>query len=38
MMTLAMEKLYDDYELQVGDELCIIKKEELMATKFELKK
>ena len=38
VMTLAIEKLYDDYELQVGDELCITKKERLKATKFELKK
>ena len=38
VITLAIEKLYDDYELQVGDELCITKKEELKATKFELKK
>jgi len=38
VMTLAIEKLYDDYELQVGDELCIVKKDELKATKFELKK
>ena len=38
VMILAIEKLYDDYELQVGDELCIAKKEKLKATKFELKK
>jgi len=38
VMTLAIEKLYDDYELQVGDELCITKKEKLKVTKFELKK
>ena len=38
VMTLAIEKLYDDYELRVGDELCITKKEKLKATKFELKK
>ncbi len=38
VMILAIEKLYDDYELQVGDELCITKKEKLKATKYELKK
>jgi len=38
VMTLALEKLYDDYDLDTGDELCITKREELKATKFELKK
>ena len=38
VMTLALEKLYDDYDLDTGDELCITKREELKAAKFELKK
>jgi len=38
VMTLALEKLYDEYDLDLGDELCIAKKEELKTTKFELKK
>ena len=38
VMILALEKLYDEYDLDLGDELCITKREELKATKFELKK
>ena len=38
VMTLALEKLYDEYDLDTGDELCITKREKLKATKFELKK
>ena len=38
VMTLALEKLYDEYDLNLGDELCITKREELKTTKFELKK
>ena len=38
VMTLALEKLYDEYDLDLGDELCITKREELKTTKFELKK
>ncbi len=33
-----LKKLYDEYDLDLGDELCITKKEELKTTKFELKK
>ena len=38
VMTLALEKLYDEYDLDLGDELCITKREELKTAKFELKK
>ena len=38
VMTLALEKLYDEYDLDLGDELYITKREELKTTKFELKK
>jgi len=38
VMTLALEKLYDEYDLNSGDELCITKREQLKTTKFELKK
>ena len=38
VMTLALEKLYDEYDLDLGDELCITKREELKTTKFELMK
>lgn len=38
VMTLALEKLYDEYNLELGDELCIAKREELKKTKFELKR
>lgn len=38
VMVLALEKLYDEYGLDTGDELCITKKEELKTTKFKLKK
>ena len=38
-ITLALEKLYDDYGLEQGDELHIIKKENLEnVIKFKLKK
>ena len=37
VMTLALEKLYDEYDLDLGDELCITKRKELKTTKFELK-
>ena len=38
-ITLALEKLYDDYGLEQGDELHIIKKESLgNVIKFRLKK
>jgi len=30
--------IYDEYDLDLGDELCITKREELKTTKFELKK
>jgi len=36
-MVLVLEKLYDEYDLDTGDELCITKKEDLKITKFELK-
>ena len=36
-MILVLEKLYDEYDLDTGDELCITKKEDLKITKFELK-
>ena len=37
VMTLALEKIYDEYDLDLGDELCITKREELKIAKFELK-
>ncbi|WP_457747805.1 hypothetical protein [Sulfurimonas sp.] len=37
VMTLALEKLYDEYGLDLGDELYITKREELKTAKFELK-
>ena len=38
-MTLALEKLYDDYNLDIGDEVVITKKKSLdKVTKFEVKK
>ncbi|PHS56001.1 MAG: hypothetical protein COB17_10595 [Sulfurimonas sp.] len=37
VMTLALEKLYDDYDLDLGDELLITKKKSLKnLTKFEI--
>lgn len=39
VLTLALEKLYDDYGLEQGDELHITKKKSLgKITKIELKK
>jgi len=39
VLTLALEKLYDDYDLEQGDELHITKKKSLgNVAKFELKK
>jgi len=39
VLTLALEKLYDDYGLEQGDELHITKKKSLgTVTKIELKK
>lgn len=39
IMTLALEKLYDDYGLEDGDEVIITKKKSLdKITKFEIKK
>ena len=39
VMTLALEKLYDDYGLEFGDEVVITKKKSLeKVTKFEVKK
>jgi len=39
VLTLALEKLYDDYGLEQGDELHITKKKSLRnVAKFELKK
>jgi len=39
VMTLALEKLYDDYGLDLGDEVVITKKKNLKKlTKFEIKK
>lgn len=39
VMTLALEKLYDDYGLELGDEVIITKKKSLeKITKFEVKK
>ena len=39
VMTLALEKLYDDYNLDIGDEVVITKKKSLnKITKFEIKK
>ncbi len=38
VMTLALEKLYDAYDLDLGDELYITKRKELKTTKFEVKK
>jgi len=38
-MTLALEKLYDDYDIDIGDEVVITKKNNLdELTKFEVKK
>ncbi|WP_025346189.1 hypothetical protein [Sulfurospirillum multivorans] len=37
VMTLALEKLYDDYGLDIGDEVVITKKNGLdKVTKFEV--
>ena len=39
VMTLAMEKLYDDYGLDIGDEVIITKKRTLdKISKFEIQK
>ena len=38
VMTLALEKLYDEYDLELGDELYITKREKLKTAKFEVKK
>ena len=39
VMTLALEKLYDDYGLDIGDEVVITKKKNLdKVTKFEVKR
>ncbi|DAB30640.1 MAG TPA: hypothetical protein CFH84_02910 [Sulfurimonas sp. UBA12504] len=39
VMTLALEKLYDDYGLELGDEVVITKKRSLeKVTKFLVKK
>ncbi len=39
VMTLALEKLYDDYDLDIGDEVVITKKKSLeKVTKFQIKK
>lgn len=39
IMTLALEKLYDDYGLDIGDEVVITKKKSLeKVTKFQVKK
>jgi len=39
VMTLAIEKLYDNYNLDIGDEVVITKKKSLnKITKFEVKK
>ena len=39
VLTLALEKIYDDYGLEQGDELHITKKKSLgIVTKIELKK
>lgn len=39
VMTLALEKLYDDYGLEIGDEVVITKKKSLeKVTKFQVKK
>ena len=39
VMTLALEKLYDDYGLELGDEVVITKKKSLnKVTKFKVKK
>ncbi len=39
VMTLALEKLYDDYGLDIGDEVVITKKKSLeKVTKFQMKK
>lgn len=38
VMTLALEKLYDDYGLDIGDEVVITKKKSLeKVTKFQIK-
>ncbi len=38
VMTLALEKLYDDYDLDIGDEVVITKKKSLeKVTKFQIK-
>ena len=37
IMTLALEKLYDDYNLEIGDEVIITKKKSLnKVTKFKV--
>ena len=37
VMTLALEKLYDDYDLEIGDEVIITKKKSLnKVTKFKV--
>lgn len=39
VMTLAMEKIYNDYGLDTGDEVIITKKKSLdKITKFQIKK
>ncbi len=39
VMTLALEKLYDDYDLEIGDEVVITKKKSLeKVTKFKVGK
>ncbi|MGE4420521.1 MAG: hypothetical protein AB7D38_11935 [Sulfurimonas sp.] len=39
VMTLALEKLYDDYDLDIGDEVVITKKKSLeKVTKLQVKK
>ena len=39
VMTLALEKLYDDCGLEIGDEVVITKKKSLgKVTKFQVKK
>lgn len=38
VMTLALEKIYDDYDLDTGDEVVITKKKSLdKITKFNIK-
>lgn len=39
VMTLALEKFYDDYGLEIGNEVVITKKKSLeKVTKFQVKK